>query len=67
MNWLTNGSKTLVACVGIAGAVVLACFKVITGQEALGMVGLIWAGYSTVNTWQNGKAPAQPAEQERTP
>lgn len=65
MNWLTNGSKTLVACVGIAGAVALACFKVITGQEALGMVGLIWAGYSAVNTWQNGKAPAPPAEQER--
>jgi hypothetical protein len=64
MRWLENGSKTLVACIAMSGVAAMACFKVITGQEALGMVGLIWAGYTTVNVVQNGKA-GQPATPEQ--
>jgi hypothetical protein len=68
MDWLTNGSKTLVTCVAIAGIVVLACFGKISGADAMGLVGTLVLGYGTVNMIQNrNNPPAPPAEQEKTP
>jgi len=63
MDWLNTGSKTLVACVAMAGIAAMACFKVVTGEQAMGLVSLIWLGYSGANLYQNGKnPPAPPAE-----
>lgn len=67
MNWLNNGSKTLVACAAMCAVAAMACCKVVTGEQALGIVTLVWLGYSGANLYQNGKTnpPAPPAEQEK--
>jgi len=65
MSWLNNGSKTLVACAAMAVVGAMACFKVVTGEQALGIVTLVWLGYSGANLYQNGKTPAPPAEGEK--
>jgi hypothetical protein len=63
MDWMNTGSKTLVACAAIVGIAVMACFRVVTGEQAMGLVSLIWLGYSGANLYQNGKTtPAPPAE-----
>jgi hypothetical protein len=67
MNWLNNGSKTLVTCVGIAAVAVMACFEVLSADQALGTIVLMAGAYAGANLYQNGKAPAPPAEQEKTP
>lgn len=68
MDWLTNGSKTLVTCVGIAAVAVMACFKVLSADQALGTIVLMAGAYAGANLYQNGKnQPAPPAEQEKTP
>ena len=55
MNWLTNGSKTLVTCFGVAGFVCMACFKVIDGPAAVAGIGSLTALYFGANLYQNGQ------------
>lgn len=64
MDWMTNGSKTLVTCVGIAAVAAMACCKVLSADQALGTIVLMVGAYAGANLYQNGKTnpPAPPAE-----
>ena len=52
MNWLTNGSKTLVTCAAMVCITALAITKVLTPETLAAIVGLA-AAYGAVNVVQN--------------
>ena len=60
MDFMTNGSKTLVACAGILGLAAMACFKVIDGVAASTRIGAIVTAYFGLNVYQNGKTNVAP-------
>ncbi|MEN6425963.1 MAG: hypothetical protein ABFE13_11405 [Phycisphaerales bacterium] len=58
MNWLNNGSKTLVACVACAVIGWICHDGKITGDQALGVISFIATAYFGVNVYQNrGQTP----------
>lgn len=59
MNWLSNGSKTLVTCMAMACITALSIFKTLTPELLAAIVGLT-AAYGAVNVVQNRGGPTPP-------
>lgn len=51
--FLNDPKRTLVACCVVIGATVVACFKVITGELWLMIVGGVWGAFEVRGTIEN--------------
>ena len=60
MDWLNNGSKTLVNCVGIAAITAMAITHTLTDAALTAILGIA-AAYNTINVVQN-RAPSAPTQ-----